>query len=312
MGPILITYLARAFNLISFAILTIIGLKLLPKFKLFAMLVLLSPVVLSGATTISADGITNAILFLFISYIVNIIYNKKTVAFKDKIALYLISFMIAMCKIVYFPFLAFIFLIPKSQFKSNKDNWIFKISLFVFGIILSLGWLYIASAFLNSQSSTSELQVKYVLSHPLNFIFIVLRTYINNFSENLNNIFFGDQMYHWSLKVYSLFSLAFVFVVYLSLFSKKDDLRLSKKAKGLIICLLVIVLGLIASALFVQNNVEVGTIIGGIQARYFIPLIFLIPLFIKVKNIKFSDKVIFSLFIGLYFPVFLTIAVRFI
>lgn len=312
LGPILITYLARAFNLISFAILTIIGLKLLPKFKLFAMLVLLSPVVLSGATTISADGITNAILFLFISYIVNIIYNKKTVAFKDKIALYLISFMIAMCKIVYFPFLAFIFLIPKSQFKSNKDNWIFKISLFVFGIILSLGWLYIASAFLNSQSSTSELQVKYVLSHPLNFIFIVLRTYINNFSENLNNIFFGDQMYHWSLKVYSLFSLAFVFVVYLSLFSKKDDLRLSKKAKGLIICLLVIVLGLIASALFVQNNVEVGTIIGGIQARYFIPLIFLIPLFIKVKNIKFSDKVIFSLFIGLYFPVFLTIAVRFI
>lgn len=233
-------------------------------------------------------------------------------AFKDKIALYLISFMIAMCKIVYFPFLALIFLIPKSQFKSNKDNWIFKISLFVFGIILSLGWLYIASAFLNSQSSTSELQVKYVLSHPLNFIFIVLRTYINNFSENLNNIFFGDQMYHWSLKVYSLFSLAFVFVVYLSLFSKKNDLRLSKKAKGLIICLLVIVLGLIASALFVQNNVEVGTIIGGIQARYFIPLIFLIPLFIKVKNIKFSDKVIFSLFIGLYFPVFLTIAVRFI
>ena len=109
----------------------------------------------------------------------------------------------------------------------------------------------------------------------------MLRTYINNFSENLNNIFFGDQMYHWSLKVYSLFSLAFVFVVYLSLFSKKDDLRLSKKAKGLIICLLVIVLGLIASALFVQNNVEVGTIIWRNSGKVFYTINFSYSTFYK-------------------------------
>lgn len=312
LGPTWMLYLARVGNLVIFALLTIIGVKLLPKFKLFAMLVLLSPVVLSGATTVSADGLTNAIIFLFISYIVNLIYNKKPIKVKEKVLLSLIAFMIAMCKVVYFPIIALIFLIPKDQFKNSKDNWIFKILLFVLGMILSLGWLYIASAFMNSQSNTSELQMKFALSHPLEFIFIIIRTYLNNFSENLLNIFFGNQMYHWSLKVYSAFSLAFVLITFLSLFTEKASLKLSNKTKCLIYILGIIILGLIPSALFVQHNAGVGNVIGGIQARYFIPLCFLIPLLLNVKKIKFNDKTIFMLFSLLYFPALLTIIVRFI
>ena len=311
-GPTWILYLARVCNLLIFALLTIIGIKLLPKFKLFAMLVLLSPVVLSGATTVSADGLTNAIIFLFISYIANLIYNKKQVKVKEKTFLFLMTFMIAMCKIVYFPIVTLIFLIPKDLFKNSKDNWLFKILLFVFGMVLSLGWLYIASSFMNSQSNTSELQMKYVLSHPLEYVFIIIRTYLNNFDANLFNIFFGNQMYHGLLKVYSLFSLAFAFIVVLSLFVEKANLKFSNKAKELIIVLVIFILCLIASALFVQHNAEVGNIIGGIQARYFIPLCFLIPLLLNVKKVKFNDKTIFMLFSLLYFPALLTIIVRFI
>lgn len=312
LGPTWILYLVRLCNLLAFAALTIIGVKLLPKFKLPAILILLSPVVLSGATTVSADGLTNAIIFVFIAYIINLRYNKKEVRAKQKIILALLSFMIAMCKIVYFPIIALIFLLSKSQFKNPKDNWIFKLSLVIFGTLLSLGWLYLASAFMNSQSSTSELQMSYVLSHPIEFIFIIIRTYFSNLDENLMNVFFGNQMYNWSLKVYSLFSLAYVAIIALSLFTEKANLKLSNKAKILTAILGIIILGLTAAALFVQNNAEVRTTIGGIQARYFIPLCFLGLLLLNIKKVKFSDKTIFTLYSLLYFPTVLTIMVRFI
>lgn len=312
LGPAWILYLARIFHFIFFVILTVIGLKLLPKFKLPAMLILLSPVALSGATTVSADGVTNAVIFAFISYIMHLRYNKKKVFIKQKIILSLLAFMIAMCKVVYFPIIALIFLLPKDQFKNNKDNWIFKISLFALGVILSVGWIYIASMFMNSQSSTSLGQIKYVLSHPLDFTFMIIRTYLNNFSENLINLFFGNQLYHHLLKVYSMFSLAYVFLIGLSVFTKKDSFNFSNKNKVLIGILGLIILILIASALFVQNNTGVSSVIGGIQARYFIPICLLGLLLLNVKKILFKDKFIFMFYSLLYLPVFLTIVVRFI
>ncbi len=312
LGPTWILYLARLFHFLAFAVLTTIGLKLLPKFKLPAMLILLSPVVLSGATTISADGITNATIFVFIAYILNLRYSQKKIKAKQKILLALLAFMISMCKVVYFPIIALVFLLQKQQFKNAKDNLLFKLSLIIIGTMLSLGWLSLASAFMNSQSSTSEGQIHFVLTHPFEFIFIIIRTYLFNLNTNLSNLFFGDQMYHWSLDTYSMFSLAYVAIIFLSLFTEKANLKLSKTAKILIIILEVIILGLIASALFVQNNAEASSVIGGIQARYFIPLCFISLLLLNIKKAKFNAKFIFTLFSLLYIPVLLTIIVRFI
>ena len=313
LGPTWILYLARICNLLCFAVLTVIGIKLLPKFKLPAMLILLSPVVLSGATTVSADGITNAVIFLFISYIVNLIYNKKDIRVKEKVILSSLSFLIAMCKIVYFPIIALVFLLPNKQFKSRKDALLFKIILFVIGVLLSLSWLYIASMFMNSQSTTSNGQVSYILTHPLDFIIAVVRTYIYYVDRDLLNIFFGNQMYNWQLKVYPLFSLLYVAVIVLSLFTERSKLNISKKSKILVGMIILIILGLISAALFVQHNAGLSSgLIGGIQARYYIPLCFLTLLLLNIKKVKISDKIVFDLFILLYFPTILTIVIRFI
>lgn len=119
-------------------------------------------------------------------------------------------------------------------------------------------------------------------------------------------------MYHWSLKVYSLFSLAYVFLIGLSVFTKKDSFDFSNKSKFLIGILGFIILILIPCALFVQHNAGVFGVIGGIQARYFIPICLLELLLLNIKKVIFKDKLIFMLYSLLYLPVLLTIVVRFI
>lgn len=313
LGPTWILYLARICNLLFFALLTTIGIKLLPKFKLPAILILLSPVVLSGATTVSADGVTNAVIFLFIAYIANIIFNKKDVTTKEKIILGILTFMIAMCKIVYIPVVTLVFLLPKESFKNKKTSLIFKILLFIFGIIASLSWLYISSMFLNSQSATSSTQIHYIFTHLVDYIIMIVRTYATYIDMDLMNIFFGNQLYHWQLKVYPIFSIAYVVVIVMACFTEKAKFNFSNQAKTLICLIGIIIIGLISTALFVQNNVGTnGGVIGGIQARYFMPICFLVLLLLNIKKSKFSDKFIFVLFSLLYLPAILTIVLRFV
>ena len=312
LGPWFLIMLARLFNLIFFGIITTIGVKLLPKFKLPMILILLSPVVLSGATTVSADGITNAYIFVFIAYIANIIFNKLLVTTKDKVILSILVFLIAMCKIVYFPIMALLFLIPNNLFKSKKEGNLFKIILFIFGLFCSFVWLYIASMFVDSQSTTSVVQKEFIFSHPISYIMMILKTYATYISEDLLNIFFGNQMYHWSLKVYPLFSILYLLVIIASFFTEKASLKLTKKSKIVVLFIIVIIIGLISTALFVQHNVSNSSVIGGIQARYFIPLCLLSILVIDIKKKRYSDKIVFWLYILLLFPTVLTVLLRFI
>lgn len=314
LGPYWLLMLGRFTNLVCFAILTTIGIKILPKFKLVAMLLLCSPVVLVGATTFSADGITNALVFLYVAYILYLVYTKKLLSLKLKIFLFLLAFFIAMCKIVYFPVILLVFLLPKQSFKNKNDSKKFKIFITLFSVCLSLIWLYFATKFLNNSSAAAEYQEKFVFLHMFKYIIIIFRTYVSLFGDILTNIFFGNQLYHWQLKVYSFFSLAYVFIISCSIFTEKGSFSLTKNQKILIFLIVLMIIGLISTALFVQitspNNKE--GIISGIQARYFIPILLVCVSIINIKKVKFKEKDIFSLFMFMYFPAILTIIVRFI
>ena len=62
---------SRFFNLLFYSLIGTFALKILPKNKLFVSLILLSPVMLQCASTLSADAFTLSMVVLFISY------NKK-------------------------------------------------------------------------------------------------------------------------------------------------------------------------------------------------------------------------------------------
>jgi len=105
----------------------------------------------------------------------------------------------------------------------------------------------------------------------------------------------------------------YVIIIYMSLFSEKINFNFSKKCKILIISIIILVIGLISTALFIQAGMEKGnSIIKGIQARYFIPILFLVPFIFNIKKEKFSQNLIFILFCILYLPAIFTIIITFI
>lgn len=313
-GPYWLLMIGRLTNFICFAILSTVGIKFLPKFKFVAMLLLLNPVVLSGATTFSADGITNAVIFLYISYILYLINSKKIIKIKGKVLLFTLAIFIAFCKIVYLPVIGIIFFINNKQFKTKICSIRFKAMLVFISSICSFCWLYFAGKYLNNVHSIAKYQENFIIFHSFQYFIIFIRTYIFSFGEILQNIFFGNQLYHSQLKVYSIFSFSYVFIIVASIFTEKGSFNLKEIYKKFIIIIIFLIIILISCALFIQANnpSNKNGIILGIQARYFIPILLLsIPL-LNIKKTICKKSTIFTMFMMMYFPVILTIIVRFI
>lgn len=316
-GPFLLIILGRLFNLIFFVGITMLGLKILPERKLFASAVLLSPVVMSGATTLSSDGFTYALIFLFVAYVLNFIKTKKKISVGNRIILSLLAIFISVCKIVYLPLLLLLFLIPDICYKNKKEKWIFNIILFILGIFISLLWMHLVQGIFDSYYVNAELQKRFVFTNLFEYIFILIRTYMYEFTMLINNLFFGSQLYHGQLNVYSFLSLAYFILVFLIFINEKSTINISKNSKIIVIFIILLVAGLIPSALYLQHTAtwyEIGKeVVTGMQGRYYIPILFLLLFLIGSNKLnKIDEKLFFNCIILLQFTCFLTMLVQFV
>lgn len=316
LGPFWLLMLGRLFGLICFVFITTYGIYLIPKGKTFFMILLLTPVVLTGACTISCDGFTYALIFLFIAYILNKIYQKQLLSVKDKVLLIFLTIMISVCKIVYLPFAVLLFFIPNKCYNNKKEKYIISFLAIILGVIISMIWLHFTGIIFDNYYVNSQSQKTYVFNHLFEYIFIVIRSYAVKFSDLIQNLCFGNNLYNGQLDVYSVFSLSFVALVFIALFNSPSKNKLANYQKVIIIFVSICVLGLIASALYLQVTsqwVEVGhSTVAGMQGRYFIPIIMLLVLLIDRKKKFIDDKILLELFIVLQLPVFLTLVVQFI
>ncbi len=316
LGPFFLLMLGRLCNLLAYAFMTAFGLKILPKNKLFAMLVLLSPVMLVGASTFSADGFTYASIFLFVAYILKLMNSKKVLTIKDISILSILILFISTCKIVYLPIVLLVLLIPKKCFKTNRNNILFKTLSVIVGFLVGIVWFKTATSFLGTVSNASSDQISFIITHLIDYVFITIRTYFENFNVYAENLFFGEQLYHSQLKVYSILSIIYLILIFMTLFNEKSKMTISNKIKVLITVLIFIILILIGTALYVQFTSEwagVGNLfITGIQGRYFIPICFLLIFIVNYKRKFISDKLLMELFLLLQIPTILTIFIQFV
>ena len=105
-------------------------------------------------------------------------------------------------------------------------------------------------------------------------------------------------MYHSQLIVSPLISFAYVATVVICLFSDKSSKELSNIKRLIIFLIGIMITGLISTAIYIQCTAQFYSVknptIEGIQGRYFIPVILLLPLIINIKKKKISSKYIFS------------------
>lgn len=309
---------SRFFNLLFYSLIGTIALKILPKNKLFIGLVLLSPVMLQCAATLSADAFTLSMVVLYISYLLKCHYQSKKLKIYDFVIMTFLAIMISLCKIVYLPFVFLMILLGNEKFEhGKKQKWIYIFITMLLSVIISLLWLSVTDPYFNVAYPNSDLQKAFVFSNPIEYIVINIRTYCMNLASYIENMFIGNEMYHSQLKIPSLFSYIYIFIIILSLFNDQSKNTINKYFKYFVGLIMFGTVVLLNAALYVQCTAQFSGVglekITGIQGRYFIPIfvliIFLIP---KIKTkLKIKQSYLYEIALALNFIVFSYMMIQF-
>lgn len=296
---ILVGYIGRLFNLIAWITLMYFTIKITPFLKKFILFIALIPITIAEATAITADAFTFAMSSFYICYILHLIYTRKDkINWKDNLILTLSAIIISLCKIIYLPLCLLLLLIPNEKYDSKKKKYTTNIAIILASIIANLIWLKIASRFLvklNPGVNSAE-QLKFILSNPFNFLQVIFNSISYHIEEYTFSLFGRSVAGTGTTSVLYIFACICIFV---SFILKQKETIPSYFFKVLTILVVLAITGLMFCSLYLQWTPVGKETIDGVQGRYFLPYIILIPLaFLKVnkkrENSNNSNLVIYE------------------
>jgi uncharacterized membrane protein len=272
---LVIFYFGRLFNLLFFTFITYFALKLLPRFKITALLLTLTPMGIHQAASLSADGITISSSFLLISYIFYLA-NLQKITNKQLLFLGITGIVVTLAKIVYFPIVWLYFIIPIKLIGSKLKYFLSGLIICGVSLIATASWmLYVRSVHVMFPVDPKA-QLLWILHNPFSFTYKLLYTLLTEGLPYYNG-FFG--VFGWLDTVMpTLLAVGFLIFLIFSIFLEQDKEYSEIKSKeyllkGLwILCLYVISVILIEVTLFLNWSAPDQDEIQGVQGRYFIPV----------------------------------------
>ena len=300
LSPYLVGMLGRIFNVVACTLLIYLGLKIIPIGKKTMAILLLSPTVLAYNASMSADGLVIAMSFLLISLVLKCLYDCPKLNAKWYILYLLIVMFVSTCKIAYLPIIGIVSFLPYECFKDKKTKWLYSLSLIIFGIVMSVAWMKISNIQLEMTSNYNGI-MKY-----LNFLRVFVITIANDIFAYAQNVFAGNYLYQARVKPYAFISVIYIFIFVLSFLSENSKLKIRNIEKIIVFLIGLLIFGLISYALFTSNTSIDSNLINGIQGRYFIPILLMLPFFMNKQRIKLDDIKLFDITVILNFCVLLT------
>lgn len=289
LSPLIILYTVRLCNFITWLGLGYAAFKLLPVKKMFALVLYTSPAVLSLVSTCSADAFSLGLFFVFISYILNLIHNKREFNKKDFLIFGLISIAFSTYKIFYVLYALLLFLIPKECFKNSTKKKIANLlPIILISFIIDFVW-FMLSAVGHVGNETVQKQIQFILTHPFKYIFIFINTFIDSIiSKYFVNLTAGNGMCYGLARINQLFIYAYSGCFVASYFYDNKKVKMGKYSKILIALVCLAIVGLVSTTLYLDwtsSRLGVGSLkIVGVQARYF--WLLLIPIACILPNCK--------------------------
>lgn len=289
-APLVIgVYLGRLFDFVVFVLLIYYAIKYAPKFKNFILFMALFPVTLQEATSLSPDALTIGLSVFLISFVCYLAYGKKgKMNRKELSVLYVLAIIIGFCKIVYLPLLLLYFLIPTERFGGVKQRRLHAAIMCGIVFLLNAGWLLISSRYLvavRAGVNPGE-QVKYMMSHPHYFLTSLLAT-MSARLDYWSSTMFGMSLGHYEIYLPQIYYYLYLVIFLLLLVQNSERFVIKKSDKWIIISVCIIVYCLIATSLYIQWTPVGDYYIDGIQGRYFLPILLLLPLaFCPTKEAK--------------------------
>ena len=179
--PLAMLYLGREFNLLFWTFLGYWALRCAPMIARPLLLILLMPMSLYVASTLSADAPTNAFAAAFTAMICNLFSRKDETA--NLLRLFLLTILalgVCLCKLAYSPLLALLFLIPSSRF-GGPLKYAMKLTALIGICVVVLIWQSNSSSLDTririSNDVSPRAQLELVERNPLHFAPLLLETF---------------------------------------------------------------------------------------------------------------------------------------
>lgn len=306
-SPVLIAYAGRGSNLLAVLLLTYLALKWMPFGKETMLLLLLAPIQMHKAASLSADGFTLAIVVLLFAYTLYLQYGRREKLRRREIALlYLLAFLVSQCKIVYVPACFLLFILSPERFGSRRRYLFHAICIGVLTAAASLGWLFLSSELLTAAFPDSGEQIRYLLRHPAVFAEVLFRT-LGKQAPAL-----AGEMIGWRMGLGTVYNSRVLIFGYLALLlltavlGKRETLcvAVNCRDKWLGACAACAMALLICTALYVQWTDVAAPVIYGLQGRYFLPpLAMLLLALLETKGLdrlrrKLDAKLVLTFAVG--------------
>jgi len=273
-------YLGRLFNFVLWLVLIYFALKFMPKYKSLMLFAALLPITLQEATSLAPDALTIGLVFFLIAFVLHLAYAKTTALnTRDYIILYALALLLGFCKIVYLPLLLLYFLIPAERFGDKRRKHRHAIIIFILVAAVNLAWLFFCSRYLvdvREGVSPSD-QLSFILHRPFRYLIILAQTCWARFDFYMTSLL-GTSLAHFEIALPQVyFYLIFAFFI-LVLFQNTDHFKFRPFDRIILVASVVLVFVLIHTSLYLQWTPVAAATVEGVQGRYFLPFLPLVPI----------------------------------
>lgn len=308
-------WLGRLFNLILYTTLAYFAIKKIPTLKLTLLVIACLPLVVFQASSMSPDSFVFGMGLINIAYFIYMYKSENPITNKDLAIFFISGLLIGLLRVPYSFLLLLILLIPSNNFKSTKISYLTKIMSFLIiigAMAYSLGYaskevLYVSRAeFYITNNINPNGQLEFILLHLNEFISM----FLNTLGNSINTLFITGLYFYHNTRPSGevLFNiLFFVFFITFSLFSESLNLNKNKKI-GIILIFLLVYGGTFFTQYLSWKPIGFIDITGmdvlGVQARYFVPILILIPMVLgsnlnnKVNNLPLKTVLAVIIFLS--------------
>ena len=321
MNVIWMLWLGRIFNLVFYAFLISLAIKISPVLKVQLLTVACIPLSIYQAASVSIDSMMIGLGILTIAYFIYLYKAEEESLDTKHVALFCgLSLLLGLCKLPYLAFVFLILLVPQGNFKDKNILRYMILGVLIVGLLGVLWSTYSEPALMHSWRSKlnymdPKLQLDYLIGHPFAILKFLQMIFTFTLGITLNGLFnfFGAGSPHHYTDHYTLITVLLWIFLSITLLFHPKKFRFNSKARwGSLVILLIIYVG----TCFIQllTWADVGSTNIGVSARYFLPLFALLPIIVPFKIDKldwFSDKYAIVFIIGFMATLILAFATKY-
>lgn len=289
-------WLGRLANLLLYGGFVYFAIKKAPVYKMPLLFMACLPIAVSQASSFSYDAFIFGCAIVMFAYFVYMYKNKFET--KDLAIFFIACLLMSLIKPPYVFLALSIFAVPKENFPSAKLQ---KYSAIVTFAVFVIVIMYFGNFFnqfigasqhttdyvLNSRNASFTAQMEYIMGNPTaigTLMLFAVKSVFDVFVVNSTFYHFAD------FKGLILFNA--IYLVFFAVFSVgyQHELNLSRKRRLILTAIVLLVYFSIFGILYCTWTPVGASYIVGIQTRYFVPMLPLIPLIVNIKHEKFENR----------------------